>query len=154
MITVGAWTSKGHKSRLLTLFPVFPQAFLWTLQNAIRTEQSQEDAIWHSRVFSFYLQRNTTGTVCSYSEIETKSLRNIFSASQPVPHLSVSRRERKQMEKKDGKEKQSEFGHRKKPSAKTTEKKMTLPVPFEELVAIHCSTPVVGASNSNSTTFP
>lgn len=99
MITVGVCNSKGHKSGLLTLFPVFPQTFLRTLQNAIRTEQSQEDAIWHSRVFSFYLQRNTTGTVCSYSEMETKSLHNIFSASQPVPHLSVSRGERKQMKK-------------------------------------------------------
>lgn len=76
------------------------------------------------RVFSFYLQRNTTGTVCSYSEIETKSLHNIFSASQPVPHLSVSRRERKQMKKKTTrKEKQPEFGHRKEPSAKRTKKK-------------------------------
>lgn len=59
---------------------------------SMKIEQSQEGAIWYFRVFFFYLQRNITGTACSHSGMGTKPFHNIFSAKQPVPHLSASRR--------------------------------------------------------------
>lgn len=121
MTLVNEWKIKGLKSGLSALYQNFLQTSSRTFQNVMKIEQFQEGAIWYSRAFSFYLQRNITGTACSHTGMGTKPLHNIFSAKQPVPHLSASRRERKQI--KNGKEKRPEFGHRKETSAKGTKKR-------------------------------